>query len=103
MNTMVMISTQLCKTPRAIRPRAWRPIVPRLQRALVATLVAGATSLLFAFGLTASNPDLPSALPVVELPRVLIQGKRLRAPAGACTVRTDAPGQPCPVPSPVSP
>ncbi len=66
MNTMVMRKQQSCRLRTRSRLPTWRPVVPRLQRLLAATLAGGVAALLTVLIHVGDSAalDLPPACPV---------------------------------------
>ena len=107
MNTTMMSKTQLCTATAVLRPTLWQPrsaVAGWLQRALVAGFAAGLVLLLAAFGLATVRAPVDSraqaqpalAAVTVELPRVVLYGRRW--PTALCPVPVDASATRCPVP-----
>lgn len=99
MNTLLMNKPQPCCPLVVLRPPAWRPIVPRLQRAVVAVLVVATLALLAAFSLVGSSTAALGTVTAIELPRVVIYVRRLPTPTLPCPVPTESAARPCPVPT----
>lgn len=99
MNTLLMNKPQPCCPLVVLRPPVWRPIVPRLQRAVVAVLVVATLALLAAFSLVGSSTAALGTLTVIELPRVVIHAQRLPTPTVPCPVPVEPEARPCPVPT----
>lgn len=104
MSCMTMSMTQQSRPLRRPVRVAWpSALLPVLQRALVAVFVVGALALASAALMTVSSAHAPALeLQRVELPRVVVHGRRLppaaTAASFACPVPLDAAAAGCPLP-----
>lgn len=106
MSSLLMNRPQQCcvpsKAPRPARRKALTlvPMVPLVTRLLVVTMVGGALALLLGLAMTTRTVPAAAGAAAVELPRVVVTGKRIAGPAwaGACPVPTDPQDSACPVP-----